>query len=367
MPAKDYYEILGVQRDASAADLKRAYRQLAQKYHPDKHKGEKEAEEKFKSINEAYDVLKDPNKRAQYDQFGSVGPGPGFRDSGFQDVGFGDFQDIFGDVFSDFFGGTGRGSARKGADLRYDLDITFEEAAFGTEKKVKVPKKAKCPICSGSGAKPGTRPSTCSSCNGVGQVKAQQGFFTIARTCPACGGAGSVIKDPCKACSGSGGVRKEGELSVKIPPGVDSGSRLRLTGEGNQGDLGGQSGDLYIILNVEPHPIFERHDNEIVCEIPISFPQAALGVEIDVPTLDGTEKLKVPPGTQSQKVFKLNGKGIASLQTGRRGDQHVIIKVETPVKLTGKQRDLLSEFANESGEETSPMNKSFFDKVKELF
>ena len=364
----DYYETLGVSRDVSPADLKRAYRKLALKYHPDKHKGEKEAEEKFKLINEAYEVLKDPRKKSQYDQFGTVGPGGGFRDSGFQDVGFGDFNDIFGDVFSDFFGGAGRRSSeRRGADLRYDLEIEFEEAAFGAEKKISIPRTIKCDNCNGSGAKPGTSPVKCSMCMGAGQVNSSQGFFTISRPCPTCNGRGAEIKSPCTKCSANGRVRKSQELTVKIPPGVDVGSRLKLSGEGDDGTPGAPKGDLYIVLDIKRHEIFERQNDDVICEVPITFTQAALGAEIDVPSLDGPQKLKIPAGTQSHKAFTLSGKGIASLHTGRRGNQHVIINIETPTKLNSRQRELLDEFAKESGEDTTPINKSFFDKMKEIF
>ena len=366
--SQDYYEILGVARDASPDEIKRSYRKLALAYHPDKHKGEKEAEEKFKTINEAYDVLKDAKKRAQYDQFGTVGQGAGFRDSGFQDVGVGDFQDIFGDVFSDFFGGAGRRSSeRRGADLRYDMEIDFEEAAFGTEKKIKIPRTSKCSVCDGSGAKPGTQPTTCSTCSGSGQVNSSQGFFTISRPCHSCRGRGLEIKSPCSKCSATGRERKVKELTVKIPPGVDVGSRLKLSGEGDEGTPGAPKGDLYIVLDVRRHEIFERQNDDVICEVPITFTQAALGAEIDVPSLDGPQKLKIPAGTQSHKAFTMPGIGVASLHSGRRGDQHVIIKIETPTKLNSRQRELLDEFAKESGEDTTPINKSFFEKMKEIF
>ncbi len=366
--SKKFYEILGVAHDASQDDIKRAFRKLAQKYHPDKHRGEKEAEEKFKDINEAYEVLKDPSKRAHYDRFGTAGPGPGAGPgAGYNDVGFGDFQDIFSDVFTDFFGGSRRAESHRGADLRYDLEITFEEAAFGTEKVIQIPKSSNCSTCNGTGAKKGTTAETCRSCAGQGQVRAQQGFFTVAKTCPSCRGEGKIIKNPCTGCSGTGRERKTSDISVKIPPGVDTGSRLRLTGEGDAGQRGAPRGDLYIVVNVKEHSIFERQNDDVVCEVPITFTQATLGAEIGVPTLDGPVKIKIPAGTQSHRVFRLTGKGIASLHSGRRGDEHVIIKIETPSKLNKRQRELLEEFARISGEETSPMNKSFFDKVKELF
>jgi molecular chaperone DnaJ len=366
---EDYYHLLGVQKTASPEELKKAFRRKAHQYHPDKSQGNKANEEKFKKINSAYEVLKDPQKRARYDQFGAEGiGGAGFRDSGYAEAGFGDFQDIFGDVFADFFGGSQRGGAgRKGADLRYDLTISFEEAAFGTEKKFKIPKRVKCSECNGSRSKPGTYPKKCAQCNGAGQVSVQQGFFNIARTCPACGGEGSVIETPCTKCSGVGKEETLASISLKIPPGVDVGSRLRLSGEGDSGEMGGPKGDLYIVINIEEHPIFERQDDDVICEFPVSFSQVALGSEVQVPTLDGNVKLKIPAGTQSGKVFRLAGKGIASLHSGRRGDQLVIIKLETPAKLNKKQRELLEEFAKVSGEETFPMKSSFFGKVKDLF
>lgn len=367
MEEKDYYKILGVDRSASDEELKKAYRRLAQEHHPDKHKGDKAVEERFKRINAAYEVLKDPDKRAQYDRFGYVGaqgPGPGYRDAGFG----ADFQDIFGEVFSEFFGGARRRPGpERGADLRYDLDIKFEEAAFGTEKTINIPRTSGCSVCGGTGASPGTSPALCPTCKGAGQVRFQQGFFSISRTCSSCRGAGSIIKDPCAECRGTGHVRTTSKLTVKVPPGVDIGSRLRISGEGEGGERGGPPGDLYIVLNVEPHPIFRRENDDIVCEVPVSFPQAALGAEIEVPTLDGPVKLKVPAGTQSGKVFRLKGKGIASLQTGRRGDAQIIIRVETPAKLNKRQRELLEEFAEISGEETMPLKKNFFSKVKEIF
>ncbi|HHL39767.1 MAG TPA: molecular chaperone DnaJ [Deltaproteobacteria bacterium] len=364
MSEKDYYKILGVDRDATQEDIKRAFRRLVHEHHPDKHKGDPEAEERFKAINEAYETLKDPEKRARYDRFGFAGTGAGHREPGFGV----DFQDFFGDVFADFFGaGRRRSAPRRGADLRYDLDITFEEAAFGAEKTIKVPRTVACATCGGSGARPGTAPARCATCEGKGQVRYQQGFFSISRPCSACGGTGSVITDPCRECRGSGKKRETHSLKVKIPGGVDTGSRLRLAGEGEYGERGGPPGDLYIVLNVLPHPIFKRQDDDILCEVPISFTQAALGAEIEVPTLEGPVRLKIPPGTQSGKTFRLASKGIASLHTGRRGDEHVVIRVETPTSLTERQRELLEEFAAISGEETTPLKKNFFSKVKEMF
>lgn len=366
MDEKDFYRLLGVERGASDDEIKKAYRRLAQELHPDKHAGDRDKEEKFKLINEAYETLKDPDKRARYDRFGSAaGPGPG----GYGEAGFGsDFQDLFGEVFSDFFGGgRRRPQAERGADLRYDLEITFEEAAFGAEKTVKIPRTVACEACSGSGARPGTQPTVCAACNGMGQVRFQQGFFSIARPCTSCRGTGKVIKDPCSECRGAGKVRATSTLTVKIPNGVDTGSRLRLTGEGEYGERGGPPGDLYIVMTVLPHPIFKRENDDIICEVPISFSQAALGADLEVPTLDGPVKLKIPAGTQSGKLFRLKGKGIASVHTGRRGDSQVIVRVETPSKLNKRQKELLEEFADISGEDTNPQRKNFFSKVKEIF
>lgn len=366
MDEKDFYRLLGVERGASDEEIKKAYRRMAQELHPDKHAGDKEKEEKFKLINEAYETLKDPDKRARYDRFGAAaGPGPG----GYSDAGFGaDFQDLFGEVFSDFFGGgRRRPAAERGADLRYDLEISFDEAAFGTEKTVNIPRTAMCEPCGGSGARTGTQPTVCATCNGMGQVRFQQGFFSISRPCSSCRGAGRVIKEPCAECRGAGKVRKTGSLTVKIPAGVDTGSRLRLSGEGEYGERGGPPGDLYIVLSVLPHQIFRRESDDIICEVPISITQAALGAEIDVPTLEGAVKLKIPAGTQSGKLLRLKNKGIASVHTGRRGDLQVIVKVETPTRLNKRQKDLLEEFASISGEDTTPQRKNFFSKVKDIF
>ena len=365
MDDKDYYKILGVDRGASDDEIKKAYRKLALEFHPDKHSGDKEKEEHFKTINEAYETLKDPEKRAYYDRFGtSARAGQG----GYQDAGFGaDFNDLFGEVFADFFGGRRRPSPERGDDLRYDLEVTFEEAVFGTEKTLQIPRTITCATCKGSGAKPGTSPSVCSACKGQGQVRYQQGFFSVARPCGTCQGTGQVITDPCAECRGAGRTRSTHSLTVKIPPGVDTGSRLRLTGEGAHGARGGPPGDLYIFLTVKAHELFRRENDDIICEVPISFTQAALGAEIDVPTIDGNVKLKIPAGTQSGKLFRLKSKGVASVHTGRRGDERVIVNVETPTKLNKRQKELLVEFASVSGEDTTPLNKNFFSKVKDIF
>lgn len=359
---KDYYEILGVSRDASETDIKKAFRQLALKYHPDRNPEDKDAEEKFKEINEAYSCLSDPEKRANYDRFGiaeGVGVGFGPFETGFGDI----FEDIFGDFFGTF---TGRRRPRptKGNDLRYDLDITLMEAAFGTEKTIEIPKWESCIECHGTGSAPGRGPATCPNCKGAGQVRFQQGFFSISKTCGKCDGRGRIITDPCKACKGQGNVKKFKSINVKIPAGVDTGSRLRITNEGEMGLHGGPPGDLYIILNVEEHSFFKREGNDLYCEVPLSFTQAALGAEIEVPTLDGTSKIKIPPGTPSGRIFYLKGKGIQRLGGYGKGDQIVKVYIDVPKKLTSRQKELLEEFAKINGDEVS---KSFKEKLKDLF
>lgn len=365
---RDYYETLGVNRGASEEEVKKAYRKLALKYHPDRNPGDKQSEERFKEISEAYQVLVDAEKRAQYDQFGHAAFGDGGPFRGGFDFTTG-FEDIFGDIFGEFFGaGTGRRRTRvRGEDLRYQMDLAFEEAVFGAEKKVKVPRQGRCDTCQGTGCKPGTSPRTCPSCRGRGQVSFQQGFFNVSRTCAQCRGEGTIIGDPCPACNGQGRVRKFHTLSIKIPPGVDSGSRLKLRGEGESGASGGPPGDLYVDIQVAPHPLFIRDGLDIICEIPISFVQAALGAEIDVPTLEGKVKMKIPAGTQSGKVFRLKGKGVRDVQGYRQGDQLVRAVVETPTHLTPRQKELLRELAALGGEEVHPLSKGFFDKVKQIF
>ncbi|MFL5362476.1 MAG: molecular chaperone DnaJ, partial [Myxococcales bacterium] len=321
-------------------------------------------------LSEAYEVLSDPEKRARYDRFGHQAPG-GFGPSPFEG-GFGgaNINDIFEGIFGDIFGGggrRGRGGRQRGRDLRYNLETTFQEAAFGTEAKVKIPRQKNCATCHGSGAKPGTGPRTCPTCQGSGELRLTQGFFQIARPCNHCQGTGKVITDPCATCRGSGKVEEESVLTVKVPPGVDTGTRLKLTGEGEPGEHGGPPGDLYVVVHVQEHPIFIREDTEVICEVPISFTQAALGATIEVPTLDGKVKMKIPGGTQSGKVFRLRGKGIPHLNGYQRGDQHVRVTVEVPEKLTRKQREVLEQFASLTGEETHPQAKSFFDKVREMF
>ena len=363
---RDYYEVLGVGRDADDQAIKTAYRKLAHQYHPDKNSGSKEAEEKFKEASEAYSVLSDPDKRARYDRFGHQ------NGQGFEDFGFGagaTINDIFGDIFGEMFGGgqrRQRGRTR-GSDLRYHLEIGFEEAAFGTTARISIPRPRACEPCKGSGAKPGTAPRTCPTCGGTGEIRLAQGFFAIARTCHHCGGTGRVIVEKCTACGGGGAIREQATVEVKVPAGVDTGTRLKLSAEGEPPPVpGGLPGDLYVVLQVRDHPIFRREDTEVLCELPISFAQAALGAQLDVPTLDGPAKLKVPAGTQTGKVFRLKGKGIPALQGGGRGDQHVRVTVETPSHLTKEQRELLQRFAELSGEETNPQAKTFWEKVGDL-
>jgi molecular chaperone DnaJ len=378
---KDYYDLLGVSKTASAEDLKKAYRNMAKKYHPDANPENKEAEEKFKEINEAYEVLSDPQKKTAYDQFGHAGVGAGgpggFGGGGFRPQDFGnaaDFEDIFGDVFTNFFGGSqpgrsgrGRTQAQEGDDLRFDLNLTFEEAAFGTTKEIKVKKLSTCESCHGSGAKPGSGRVVCPTCKGTGQIRSTQGFFTIARTCARCGGQGEMPGSPCPACHGHGRVEKEKVISVKVPPGVDEGSRLRLRSEGEAGLNGGAAGDLYVFLHVEAHDFFEREGGDLHCEIPISFVHASLGTEIEVPTLEGPVKMKIPAGTQSGKVFRLREKGLKSPQGSDVGDLLVTVTVETPTELNSKQKKMLEEFEALSNESNTPQISKFMSKMKNLF
>ncbi len=357
---RDYYEILGVDRSASDSDLKKAYRQKALKYHPDKNAGDKQAEEKFKEAAEAYEVLRDPRKRQIYDQYGHQGlEGSGF--SGFN--GFDDIFDSFGGIFDDLFGfrtsGHSRSRRQRGADLRYDLTLSFTEAAFGKETEINIEKMAACPTCQGNGCEPGTDPENCSQCNGTGQISRSQGFFTIRTTCNSCGGAGQVITHHCSECRGTGQVKVDKRVSVKIPAGVDHGSRLRLTGEGEGGLNSGPPGDLYVFIHVKDHDFFHRDNTDVICRIPISFIQATLGDETVIPTLTGEETLKIPRGTQPGDTFRLPGQGIPSLRNGRRGDQIVQVQVKTPTRLTKKQEKLLQEFQElEAGKLTNKIKSA---------
>lgn len=370
---RDYYEVLGVTRSATEQEIKSAYRKLAMQHHPDRNPGNTDAEEKFKECTEAYSVLIDAEKRQRYDQFGHAGVNGGGGFSGFDPSNFQDFGDIFGDIFSDFFGvnvgggGSRRGRPQRGGDARADVTLTFEEAAFGKKTSVKVRRYETCEQCKGTGAAEGKGPTTCHTCGGRGQVRYQQGFFSIARTCPACGGMGRVITDPCSKCKGESRTMKERTVEVTVPAGVEDGTRIRFQGQGDSGGIGGQSGDLYVVLHVKPHPFFEREGKDLYCSVPISFAQAALGAEIMIPTLDGEHKLKVPEGTQTGTTFRIRSKGLPALQSGGKGDLFVKVRVQTPSKLTKKQRELLEELGGTFSLENKPEPRSLFDKVKEIF
>src|SRR5438105_11330188 len=364
---RDYYEVLGVSRGATDEEIKKAFRKLAHQHHPDKNPGNRKAEERFKELAEAYQVLCDPERRTMYNRFGHAAFEQGGGVGGFE-FGAG-FEDILGDLFGDFFGTgrtRGRTRARRGQDLRYDLEVSFEEAAFGCEKTIAVPRLSTCETCRGRGAKPGTAPRACPQCRGSGQVRFQQGFFSIAKTCGHCNGQGTIIANPCPSCEGSGVQRRTHQLNIKVPPGVDGGSRLKLRGEGEAGPNAGTPGDLYVVLSVREHPLFVREGNDVVCEVPLSFAQAALGVEIEVPAGEGKAGGKIPAGTQSGQVFTLKGRGIPDLNGYGRGDEVIRVVVETPRKLSPRQRELLEEFARLSGEEVHPLSKSFLEKVKSM-
>ncbi len=367
MAKRDYYDVLGVSRDSGPDEVKKAFRQRALQYHPDRNPGDRGSEEKFKELNEAYSVLSDPQKREQYDAYGHAGPsGQGF--GGFSDFNFGGVEDILNDFFG--FGtifGASRQRARRGADLRYNLEIAFEEAAFGAEKEIEVPRTAACAECAGSGAKRGTRPERCAACNGRGQVSVQQGFFSMTRTCGRCRGSGEIIRERCPSCGGNGTVREKRSLKVKIPPGVDNGTRLKLRGEGEAGPGGGPVGDLYVVMSVREHPFFVREGEHLLCEVPITFSQAALGDDIEVPTLSGKRKLTVPAGTQAGQEFVLKGEGIAVLNGHRRGNLVIRILIDVPKKLSKRQKELLIEFQELSEASPGPISRSFFEKVKEIF
>jgi len=375
MTKKDYYETLGVARNASDADIKKAYRRLAMKYHPDRNPGDKTTEAKFKDAKEAYEVLSDSQKRAAYDQFGHAGVDPAAAAGaagGFYSAGGANFADIFGDVFGDIFGGGRARGAQvfRGANLRYSLELSLEDAVRGTEVRIRVPAMEKCDACQGSGAKVGTSSTVCRTCGGHGQVRMQQGFFSVQQTCPKCHGAGKVITDPCPTCHGAGRVQHTKTLSVKVPAGVDEGDQIRLAGEGEAGENGGPPGDLFVQIRLKPHPLFKREQDDLYCEMPVSFATTVLGGELEVPTLDGRASIKVPPGTQSEKLFRLRGKGVRNVRSGQTGDLYCRISVETPVNLTSKQKELLQELDRsfrEGGTRHSPREASWVDKLKGLF
>jgi molecular chaperone DnaJ len=378
---RDYYTVLGVGRDASDEDIKKSYRKLAMKHHPDRNPDDKAAEEKFKEAKEAYEVLSDAKKRAAYDQFGHAGIDPSAGFGGGRGPfgpggpeGFGGFADAFGDIFGEIFGqqgARGRGGGMfRGADLRYNLDLTLEEAARGTEAKIRIPTLESCATCHGTGAKPGTQPKSCTTCGGRGEVRVSQGFFSIQQTCPACRGAGKVVSDPCPSCGGEGRTRKHKTLSVKIPAGVDHEDRIRLAGEGEAGVNGGPPGDLYVVVQLKPHAVFQREGADLHCEMPVSFATAALGGEIEIPTLEGQAKIRIPPETQTGQVFRLRNKGIRPVRASATGDLYCHVAVETPVNLTSRQKELLREFeaiSEKDPEAHTPRAKSFFDRVRDFF
>ena len=375
MAKRDFYEILGVAKGASEDEIKKSYRKLAMKYHPDRNPDNKEAEEKFKEVKEAYEMLTNPEKREAYDRYGHAGvdPNSGMGGMGGGTGGFGDaFGDIFGDIFGGGRGGRGGGGPQvyRGADLRYNLEITLEQAAHGFDTTIRVPSWDKCDTCHGSGAKPGTQPVTCTTCAGHGQVRMQQGFVSIQQTCPKCHGSGKIIPEPCAACGGAGRIKRNKTLEVKIPAGIDNGMRIRSSGNGEPGTNGGPPGDLYVEIHIKQHAVFQREGDDLHCEMPISFSKAALGGEIEVPTLTGKVSFTVPEGTQTGKTFRLKGKGIKNVRSGYTGDLFCHVVVETPVKLTDKQKDLLREFdrlTTEGGSKHSPQSKGWMDKVKDFF
>lgn len=368
---RDYYDTLGVDRNASDEEIKKAFRKLARQHHPDLQTGEhqkKAAEEKFKEINEAYEVLSDQEKRRRYDMFGHAGTQQGAGFEGF-DFGRGGFGDVFNDIFEDFFGGGARGGTRaeRGNDLQYNLDLTFEESVYGKDAKLKIPRWETCPDCNGSGAKSPSAIKTCPSCKGAGQLRFQQGFFSVTRPCGQCEGTGHIVTEPCGTCHGRQRVYRERTIAVHIPAGIETGMRLRLANEGEHGANGGPPGDLYVAITVKPHPVFQRKGNDILCDVPVSFVTAALGGKIEVPTLKGNTVLKIPPGTQHDKVLRLKGLGVPSLKGQQTGDQLYIIKVQIPTKLTVRQKELLTEFAKESGMSMETDGDGFFDKMKTFF
>ncbi|MGB7541849.1 MAG: molecular chaperone DnaJ [Burkholderiales bacterium] len=371
MAKRDYYDVLGVNRDADEETIKKAYRRLAMKHHPDRNPDNPKSEEHFKEAKEAYEVISDASKRAAYDRYGHAGidPQAGMAGAG---AGFSSFADAFGDVFGDIFGQArgGRSSVYRGSDLRYNLEIGLEQAAHGTETKIRIPTHEDCGTCGGTGAKPGTQPKTCQTCNGHGQVRMQQGFFSIQQACPKCHGTGKVISDPCHTCHGAGRLKKQKTLSVKIPAGVDDGDRIRLSGEGEPGVNGGPTGDLYVQIQVKPHAVFQRAHDDLHCEMPVSFTTAALGGEIEIPTLDGSARIRIPAETQSGRIFRLRGKGIKGVRSREHGDLLCHVAIETPVALTERQKELLREFETISQKDRdrhNPRAKSWMDKVREFF
>lgn len=376
MSKRDYYEVLGVDKGASERDIKKAYKRLAMKYHPDRTQGDKDKEEMFKEIQEAHEILTDSQKRAAYDQYGHAGVDPN-RGGGGYGGGGADFGDIFGDVFGDIFGGgrgggRGQSRARQGSDLRYNLEMSLEEAVRGKNVEIRVPTLVGCETCDGSGAKKGTTPTTCPTCHGNGQVQMRQGFFAVQQSCPTCSGKGKIISDPCRSCHGQGRTEKTKTLSVKVPAGVDTGDRIRLSGEGEAGEHGAPAGDLYVQVHVRDHEIFVRDGNNLYCEVPLSFTRAALGGEIEVPTLDGKVNLKITPETQTGRMFRLRGKGVKSVRSGSVGDLMCKVVIETPVNLNSKQKELLNELETSMGKgdeaaKYRPKEKGFFDGVKKFF
>ena len=367
MAKRDYYKVLDVERNAADGELKKAYRRLAMKFHPDRNPDDEAAERNFKEAKEAYEVLSDPQKRAAYDQFGHAGVDPSAGGGGFH-AGAGGFGDIFGDIFG---GGGRRTSGRtRGADLRYNLELSLEEAVRGTEVKIRVPANVLCSTCDGSGAAPGSTPTSCSSCNGLGQVRMQQGFFSVQQTCPKCRGSGQIIETPCSKCQGSGALRETKTLSVKVPAGVDEGDQIRLSGEGETGGRGGVPGDLYVQVRLKSHPIFKRDGNDLYCEMPVSFSTLALGGELEIPTLDGRARLKIPAESQTERVFRLKGKGVKNVRGGMVGELYCKISVETPVNLTRKQRAMIEELdrlIRGGGSRHSPRERGWTSKLKSFF